>query len=1065
MKKLKFFFAFMLFVSFQTLQAQVQITGTVTSATDGLPVPGVSIVVQTMETIGTATGIDGNYSITVPGDAQNLVFTAIGMKQAVVPINGQTLINVILEEDILEMDEVIVVAYGTSKKESFTGSAKMVDNDILEKRTVTSATKALEGLVPGVQTTSGGGQPGSDLNIRIRGFGSINASNEPLYVVDGMPYDGNINSINPNDIASMSVLKDASASALYGARGANGVVIITTKKGTKGEPEISFKATFGNSSPSVENYSTVDENAYMELFFESYKNSFMVNNGLSETDAITLALNGDATTQSYMERLGGEIYNPFNVSSELLIDPTTGKVVNNATLKYDDDWFDETLRDDNLRQEYQLSISGGNEKNQYLISLGYLDDKGIVSNSQFNRYSARLNLDSKLKEWMKVGMNTNYSLTESNYLSNRGTGYNNIWFSSLSIAPIYPVYERNPDGSYVLDSEGNKQYDQGETRPYANNFNHIATLYDDFQSINNDNLSSRIYFDLDTDKDIPVIKDIKFTVNFGFDYSGGDRLEYNNPLHGDGRAVHGIGDKTNYRTLSYTFNQLLNYNKSFGEHTIDLLGGHEYYDYKYSRFNAIKQNYLFEGLTELDGAATTIGAGSYTNTYRVESYLSRLNYDYSNKYYLSFSWRTDGSSRFEKDVRWGQFWSAGASWRVSEENFMQSVDWLTNMTLKASYGSQGNDDILRLNDNTQDYYDNRSNYYIWQSFYSSEYPNSVYGGVWLESLENRQVEWEKNKNFNIGIESYLFDRISFSAEYFQKTTSDLLLFRPLATSTGFNGYWDNIGEMVNKGMDFDLTAHIFKGDFKWTFGTQLSYVRNEVTELVTEGQELVNGSFIITVGEPINSFYLPTSAGIDPATGAQLYLVKEEVDDGSGNMVIQERITDDYNEAAANKEIHGSRIPDFYGSINNSLSYKGIDLSILLTYSVGGYVMDNVYSGLFSTRNAGDNFHTDVERRWQEPGDVTDVPRLVHGQVNYRTNDALIDASYLSIKNITLGYNLPKNVVERIKLKNCRIFVTADNLALFTKLKGMDPQYNFAGNQDFEYVPLKTLSAGIDIKF
>lgn len=1061
MKKLSTFLAFLLFVGFQAA-AQMQITGQVTSAEDGLSVPGVSVVVKNNPTIGTTTDFEGNYTLTVPSTAETLVFSFVGMITKEEIINGRSTIDVILEPDILEMDEVIVVAYGTSKKESFTGSAKMIDDDLIEKRTVSSATKALEGVIPGVQTTSGGGQPGAGLNIRIRGFGSINASNEPLYVVDGIPYDGNINSINPNDIKSMSVLKDASASALYGARGANGVVIITTKKGSEGEPEINFKATFGTTSPAVENYETVDERTYMELFFESYKNSFIVEDGLNETDAIQLALNGNATTESYMEALGGEVYNPFNVSSESLINPSTGKVVDNATLKYHDDWFDETLREDNLRQEYQLSINGGNERNQYLISLGYLNDKGIVVNSEFNRYSARLNLDSKIKEWIKMGMNTNYSLTEQNYLTNSGTSYNNVWFSTLAIAPIYPVYERNADGSFVLDAEGNKVYDYGETRPYANNFNSIATLFDDSRSLNFDNLSSRIFLDLDTEKDIPVLQDLKFTINFGFDYNGGDRLLYNNPLHGDAAAVHGAGYKTNYRTLSYTFNQLLNYNKSFGEHTFDLLGGHEYYDYTYSRFYAEKQSYLFEGITELDGAATTTGASSYTHYYKVESYLSRLNYDYSDRYYLSFSWRTDGSSRFNKDYRWGQFWSAGASWRVSEESFMQPFDWLTNMTLKASYGYQGNDDILYIDDGSQNYIDSPSNYYVWQSFYSLDYANSNNGGVWLESLENKEVEWEKNKNFNIGLETILFEKISFGAEYFQKTTSDLLLFRPLATSTGFNGYWDNVGEMVNKGMDFDLTAHILTGDLKWTFGGQLSFVRNEVTELVTDGQEMVSGSFIIKEGETINSFYLPTSAGIDPLTGEQLYLIKDRDEDGN---IIGEHITNSYNEAAANKEIQGDRIPDFYGSISNNLSYKGFDLSILLTYSVGGYVLDGVYSSLFSTRNAGDNFHVDVQRRWQEEGDITDVPRLVHGQVNYATNDRLIDASYLSIKNITLGYNLPKNIVERAKLKSCRIFVSADNLALFTKLKGMDPQYSFAGDQNYEYIPLKTLSAGIDLKF
>lgn len=1055
MKRLSLFVAFVLFLGFQAA-AQMTITGTVTSAEDGMSIPGASVTVKGNQSIGTATDMDGKYRISVPADAEILVFSFVGMQKQEVLINGRTVIDVQLETQAMEMDEVIVVAYGTSKKESFTGSAKMVDEKTLEKRTVSSATKALEGLIPGVQTTSGGGQPGSDLNIRIRGFGSINASNDPLYVVDGVPFDGNINSINPNDIESMSVLKDASASALYGARGANGVVIITTKKGSEGEPTVNFKATFGSSSPAVPNYETVNEREYMELFFESYKNGFMVNDGLSETEAIALALNGDANTLSYMDALGGEVYNPFDIESSLLIDPATGKVVENADLKYSDSWFDEALRDNNLRQEYQLSVNGGNDKTTYLLSLGYLDDKGVITNSYFNRYSARLNLNSQVKEWLKMGLNTNYSMTKRNYLTNAGTSYNNIWFSTLAIAPIYPVYERNADGSYVLDSNGEKVYDYGETRPYATNFNSIATLHDDFRSIGADNLSGRFYTELDTDKEIPVLQDIKFTVNLGYDYRGSDRLIYQNPYHGDASAVHGAGYKTNNRTLSYTFNQLLNYNKQINDHSIDILAGHEYYDYKYNYLYAEKQNYLFEGQYELDGAATTIAASSYEDNYRVESYLSRLNYNFANRYYLSLSWRTDGSSRFHEDVRWGQFWSLGGSWRISEEQFLNNADWLTNATLKASYGSQGNDNILIDNDPTD------PNYYVWQSFYSSEYANANYGGVWLESLENQDVEWEKNKNFNIGLETFLFNRINFSAEYFQKTTSDLLLFRPLATSTGFNGYWDNVGEMVNKGMDFDLNAHILTDDFKWTFGTQLSYVRNEVTELVTEGQELVNGNLIITIGEPINSFYLPTSAGVDPNTGEQLYLVKERDEDGN---ITNEYTTTSYNEAASNKEIHGSRIPDFYGSINNSFSYKGFDLSVLLTYSVGGYVYDGVYSSLFSTRNAGDNFHADVLDRWQEDGDETDVPRLVHGQVNYGTDDYLIDASYLSIKNVTLGYNIPDKYLQRTGLESCRVFITGDNLHLFSKLKGMDPQYNFAGNQDYEYVPLKTISAGLDIKF
>lgn len=1052
MKKLYFFIAFMLLMGFYSV-AQVQITGTVTASKDGLSIPGVSVVVQGVETIGTATDIDGKYTISVPETAVNLVFSSVGMKQAIVPINGQTVINVVMEDEVLEMDEVIVVAYGTSKKESFTGSAKMVSNETIEKRVVTSVTKALEGTVPGIQTTSGGGQPGAGISIRVRGFGSINASSSPLYVVDGVPYDGFINALNPDDIESISVLKDASASALYGARGANGVVIITTKRGDDSEPTVRFKATFGTASRAVEQYETVDAKTYMELMYEGRVNEIIAL-GETEADARDFALNGGGGYESYMDVLGGEQYNIFDVSSELLIDPATGKMVSNAKERFSqDDWFEEATREDNLRSEYQLSVTGGSKKTQYLISMSYLDDKGIVSNSNFTRYSGRLNVDSQVKEWVKTGMSANFSSTDQNYLTNSGTSYNNIWYSTLAIGPIYPVYQRDASDNFVLDASGNRVYDYGEDRPYASNFNSIATLYDDLKNRKYDNLSGRTFLILDTEKEIPVLEDIKFTVNFGFDFMNGNRLDYSNPYHGDARAIHGAASKYNYRTFSYTFNQLLNYNKEFGDHTIDVLLGHEFYNYEFNYFRADKQNFLFEGFYELDGAATTTGASSYKDLYRVDSYLSRINYNYAGKYYLDASWRTDGSSRFNEDYRWGQFWSAGASWRISEESFMQSFDWLTNATLKASYGSQGNDALLS---------GGVDNYYAWQSFYGFGYANAANGGVWLSTLENKEVEWEKNKNFNIGLESKFINRISFGVEYFQRTTSDLLLYRPKATSTGFNGYWDNVGEMVNKGMDFDLSAQILTGDFTWNLGGQLSFVRNEVTKLVTEGQELVNGSYIIKVGEPINSFYLPTSAGIDPLTGNQLYLIKER--DADGN-VIGEHITDSYDEAAANKEIHGSRTPDFYGSITNSFTYKGFDLSILTTYSVGGYVLDGVYSSLLGTRNPGGNLHVDMERRWQQPGDVTDIPRLELGAVNYTTNDRLIDASYFSIKNVTLGYTLPKNVAEKLRLKSCRVFFTGDNLMLFSKLKGMDPQYNFTGGQNYAYTPLRVLSAGIDIKF
>lgn len=1049
MKKIALLLLVIAVIGVQALTAQVKrISGTVRDAGDNSPIPGVSVVCKGTS-IGTITNTNGAYQLDVPNNATALVFSFVGMKTQEIPITG-TQIDVKMGAEVIGVDEVLVVAYGTAKKESFTGSAEIVSSGKLEKRTVSSITKAIEGTVSGVQTTSGGGQPGAGAAIRIRGFGSINASSAPLYVVDGVPYDGNINAINPNDIESVSVLKDASASALYGARGANGVIIMTTKKGSDGEPVINFKTTFGLTSRAIPDYNKVDARRYMELAYESIKNQLIFDEGQSPDQAAANALN------SYMKSFGGEIYNPFNLASSQLIDPITGNVKADAKLKYSDSWIDEAFRDNPVRKDYQLSINGGNQRTRYLISAGYLDEPGLAQNTQFDRYTGRLNIDSDLKEWMKAGMSTSFSMTKQNYLTDSGSAYNNIWFSAANIGPIYPVYIRDSSGSLVLDENGKKQFDYGSSRPYAAESNSIATLYDDRREVKYDNLSGRGFVEFDTDrKDLGLLGDLKLAINFGFDYYNGNRLIYNNPFFGDGKSVKGRGYRYNYRNFSYTFNQLLTYAKDFGLHSVDVMAGHEYYALEWSNLYAAKQGFAFGGLYELSAAAVPTGAESYTNTYSVESYLSRINYDYAEKYYLSASFRTDGSSRFFTDNRWGQFWSVGGAWRISEEEFLKQVSFIDNLTLKASYGSQGNDMLLNS--------DGTDNYYAWQSFYDLGYPNNTNGGVWLSSLENKDLLWEKNENLNVGVESKLFEsRMSFSLDFFHKTTKDLLLFRPMATSTGFNGYWDNVGNMVNKGVDISLSLRLIKaGNFQWDFSTLWSLLRNEVTKLSNEGQEIISGAYIITVGKPINSFYLAKSAGVDPLTGAQLYWIKSE--DEAGNKI--DIISDSYSLASSNKYIQGSRIPDFYGSITNDFKYGNFDLSVLSTYSVGGKVYDGVYANLMQMRSGGTAWHTDMNRAWKKAGDVTDVPRLQLGKVNQNTDRFLFDASYFAIKNITLGYNFPQTLMAKAGVEQLRVFATGDNLFLFSKLKGNDPQYNFSGGQDFSYVTTRTISLGIDIKF
>ena len=1056
MKKVLMALSFVMVFGLSAIVAQTRtITGTVTGSDDGMPIPGASVFVKGT-TVGTVTQVDGNYTLNVPQDAEILVFSFVGMRSQEHAIAGRSVVNVALASDAIAVDEVIVIAYGTAKKESFTGAADVVSSQKLERRTVSTISKALEGTVAGVQSTSGGGQPGSGANIRIRGFGSINASSAPLYVVDGIPYDGNISAINPNDIESVSVLKDASASALYGARGANGVIIISTKRGVAGDPIINLKVTTGVSSRGLPDYNKVNEREYMELAYTSIKNQLIFGQGQTAQAASYNAL------ASYMGDFGGEIYNPFDMHSTSLIDPTTGKMNPDAKLKYKSDWIDEATRENPLRTEYQLSITGGSEKTSYLMSVGYLTEQGLAKNTEFDRYSGRLNVDSDLKEWLKSGMSVSFSNTKQNYLTNSGTAYNNIWYSASSMGPIYPVYIRDAEGNFELDDLGNKQFDYGINRPASSNFNSIATLFDDKRELIYDNLSGRGFMRFDTDReDLGILKDFSFDINMGFDYYNGNRQIYNNPFFGDAAAINGRAYKYNYRNFSYTFNQLLNYRKSFGLHNIDVLAGHEYYSLERSTLYTGKQGFAFGGLYELSAAATPTDVESWTDTYAVESYLSRVNYDYSDKYYLSASYRTDGSSRFYSENRWGQFWSLGLAWRVSEESFMDNVDFVNNLTFKASYGSQGNDMILNPDITSENVSDDQ--FYAWQGFYDLTYANNTNGGVYLTSLENQELEWEKNENFNIGIESRMFNNlISLSFDYYEKKTTDLLLFRPKAVSSGFEGYWDNVGDMVNKGVDVSLGALVVNsGSFQWNITTLWSRLRNEVTKLSTADQEIVIGSRIIKVGEPINSYYLSKSAGVDPLTGAQLYWIRSTDDEGNEVDVV----SNSYNAAGANKYVQGNRIPDFYGSFNNDFKFWNFDLSVLTTYSVGGKVFDSVYANLMQMRSGGTAWHQDMLRAWSQPGDMTDVPRLQLGNVNQATDRYLFDASYFAIKNVTLGYNLPRNVLNQLGLDHLRVFATADNLHIFSKLKGNDPQFNFSGGQDFSYVPIRTVSLGLDLKF
>lgn len=951
------------------------------------------------------------------------------------------------------LDEVMVVAYGSAKKSSFTGSASTIDNKKLELRPITNVTKGLEGQSTGVLTTSGSGQPGESASVVIRGYGSINASKNPLYVIDGIPYDGSLSSINPSDIETMTILKDASAGALYGARGANGVVMITTKKGKEGKAKVNWRSTAGWSSRAMERYDMADQKEFVQLSYEALRNSYAFNSGYIWKDAEAAARAGLG------KELGGELYNPFkNYNWKNIINPETGKVQADARSAWNENWMDAIQRNNAFRHEHQLSLNGGSEKTKYMFSLGYLNEDGILKSTSFQRYNARANLSSTVTDWFSANLNTSLAHSLQNFSDYEGSATSNVWYSAQFVSPLFPMYVKDLKGNNIMDAKGKPQLDYGERkRPGSyNDYNPLGGLLDDKADTKYDVASLRTGFSFGSDNDdFGVFKGLKLALNFGVDYRNQLQKKYMNMHHGNQATSGGLLIKYNTRMQSYTLNQLLTWNRTFGLHNLDALAGHEFYAYKYEYMSAGKTN-LVDGIIELRPGTTLYDADSYTNDYRIESWLGRFNYNYDEKYYFSASLRTDGSSRFYKDNRWGTFWSVGGNWRISKEAFMKDVAWINNLSLKLSYGEQGNDNIL----NSLGY----SDYYLWQSLYRLDYANSNQIGAMITSLENRKVSWEKNGNLNVGVEASLFgSRLNINAEYYNKKTTDMLLNYPMATSTGFNGYNANVGDMSNSGFEFEVKGTPIKtDDFTWELTWMGSTVKNKVLKLTSSTPEIINGVYSIKEGYPLNTFYMAKSAGVDTETGAQLYWVYDK--DKQGN-ITNEHISSEYNKAANSKYYLGSRIPDLYGSFGTSLFWKGVEFSILTTYSIGGKIYDSLYASSMDVMYYNQNWNRHALRRWQKPGNVTDVPRIEVAGSNTITNRFLVDASYFAIKNITLGYTLPKDWTNKAKLGSVRIFGSVDNLALFTRLQGMDPQYNFSGQTAYSYTPNKTWSLGFEINF
>jgi len=1057
MKKLIGLIACVMLLGLSSVFAQSKtVTGTVIDQA-GLGMPGVSVAVKGTNE-GAYTDIDGKWKLTVtPKDV--LVISFVGMKTQEIIVGKKTVINVTLEEDRVAVEEVMVVAYGTAKKSSFTGSAKVVGAKTIAKRQVSSVTNALAGTATGVTVTSASGQPGEDATVRIRGIGSLNASSAPLYVVDGMPFEGKLSNINSSDIASMTILKDASATSLYGARGANGVILITTKKGKSGKAVIKFNSKFGINTRAVEEYDIMtDPKEYYEAYWMAIRNKQLILDNPK-----SLAEAGQFASDQLIQQLSLNVYGGVDDAS--LVDPLTGKLNPNAKLLYKDDWDDETFAN-GLRHEHDVSISGGDDKGDYYMSVGYLNDEGYIKNSDFERYSMRLNVNRQVRDWLKVGLNTAWTHSSQNYARQSTSAYVNGFFFTRNIAPIYPVYLRKADGSFDTASDGSKQYDFGDTygRPFAGTINPLAV-----RELNQEETITDV-LTVGNTVDVRIMKGLNFISKVSAYLLNSRKQELTTPLYGSGASYGGGVSNNSKKSFNLNTNQLLTYNTKIDDFEIDLLAGHESTTYRYNYMYGYKQKMFLPDVPEFDNAIDAKSLSGYTRDYRLEGYLSRAKVNYMQKYYFSASFRRDGSSRFHKDNRWGNFWSVGGTWRITKEDFMQDISFISDLKYKVSYGTQGNDALL-----TPGGY---ALYYAYQNTYEVKKSGDDLA-IAITTIGNKDLTWETSKNFNTGIEFGLFNnRIRGGVEYYTRTAADLLQNLKQPGSTGITYIPTNIGDMVNSGWEVELSADIVKhDDLLWNVSLNASTFKNEITKLPIEYKDgLSVYPYRYMEGRSMYDYYLPVFVGVvhqvdvDAGDFASNELGKAIFEKEVITTVEGEEVTVIENVTTTedlNYEYCGSALPDLQGGFSTNFEFKGFDLSAIFSFQIGGNTLDGPYNSLTSSNvRAGTNMHKDIWKSWSPENPDSDIPMVAteYQDGGTTTQRNLVDASYLSLQSLVLGYNLPTSLLSRTGISKVRIFAASDNVWLWSKRKGLDPRQSI-GNVDFRYSPIRTISFGINVTF
>lgn len=1061
-------------VSLSAQEIPLTVKGKVTDASTDEAVPYASVHLEgTM--VGVSTDGEGNYEITIPEDGI-LVFSSIGYKTKEVAAEGRAVINVALEPDTEYIDETIVIAYGTATRSSFTGSASMVGSDAIESRVSTNVTSALAGTVSGVQVISSSGDPASGgSTIRIRGIGSMSASNSPLYIVDGMPYDGSISDINPNDVESMSVLKDASASAIYGARGANGVVLITTKRASGStDAKIRFDARWGSNSRLIPQYEVISDPAqYYETHYRMMYNS-QVYAGRSAAEAYAYA---DANI--FNQNNGGLGYQVFTVPSGEKFIGEDFKLNPKATLGYSDgeyfyipdNWYSDTFHS-SFRQEYNLSVSGGRDRLNYYGSVGYLNDGGIVNNSDYKRYTARINVDWQAKPWMKVSTSMSYAHSDSetaSYTSTYGSS-GNVFYVTNMMGPIYPLYVRDASGKIMYEN-GMKVYD-------ANQTNFVRPSFVGNAVRDNEVNSRRNYTDFITGKwgvTLTPVEGLTLTANVGLT---NDNSRYNAlySRFGSQSSTDGLAYVSHDRAFAVNNQYLAEYKTDFNGtgHNLNVLAGYEIYKYK-EQFLEGQNDHLFDPYIGELGNADGTGSrqlSSYTADYMTQGFLSRVQYEYDERYFISGSYRRDGSSRFAPGHRWGNFGSIGAAWLISSEYFMDGAWWLDMLKLKASYGVQGNDNLYPNSNYARKYYPYSDNYTHSYNEETGEYSTELaYKG-------NGSLTWESSHSFNVGVDfGVLSGLLNGSIEFFSRKTTDLLYSKDVPLSSGNpTGYYPvNVGSIVNNGLEVTLDGIIMnREDLLWTWNLNMSHYRNRITSLDSSVSEkgIIGSNYIYKVGGSLYDAYMRKFAGVNQENGkAQWY---KKTLDKDGEWTGESTITEVFSEAS--QYDLGSVLPKLYGGFGTSLKAYGFDFSAQFSFQLGGRYYDGTYQALMHTSSsAGTAWHKDALKSWTEERPSSEFPRLDGDTSVGQTavSNYLISSNYLSINNITLGYTLPDRLTSAAGIDELRVYVSADNLAVLSARRGVDPRYSMglgsltsgSGLNSGSYSAMRTVTAGLTLTF